>query len=309
MKKFFVFLLLIITFSLFSLNLTLKESVNLNKNFCTFYDIVNENEKYSYSNFMVLENINRNCSIITSDEILKILFKNDINNVTLVGDQVTVINSNISNDQFKITPKTELINYFNSFIDNKFVYLSINFKNNSPLIDLENITNDFKIEYPKVSNLLNDFNKIHKAILNYKDKQFEINFDISLSANIWIAKESFSKDETFSKKGFINKIIDFSNINNYDSIVFDPEKYIDSKFTKNIQIGEMLRSSFLKKSPLITKNEQVKVYYVKAPFEVILNSVSMQDCFENEKIKVKLTNSKELIGILRYKDGVKYVEI
>jgi flagella basal body P-ring formation protein FlgA len=57
------------------------------------------------------------------------------------------------------------------------------------------------------------------------------------------------------------------------------------------------------------KNESVKVIYKKNNFQVTLNSTALQDGFENEKLKVRLSNNKELTGILKVTDGEKYVEI
>ena len=308
-NKFIYISLLLLTFKLFSTTLTLKDNVTVNSCICTFYDVINENEKYNFSNFIILENIGKNNNLISAEDILKILFKNNINNITLVGDQVLVSTSNFSNEHFSMALKTELINYFNSLIDNKYIYLSLNIINTDPEIDLEKITSNYKLDYPKTSDLLKDYSKIKKINLTYNSAQYQINLDITLSANVWISNESFTKDDVFNKSGFNSKIIDFSNLNNYETIIFDPDKYSNSKFTKNIQIGEILRNNYLKKTPLVAKNEQIKVYYFKNPFEVILNAISLQDCFENEKIKIKLLNSKEITGTLKVKDGVKYVEI
>lgn len=74
-RKFIVISLLIFTLKLFSVTLTLKDNVTLNNNFCTFYDVIYENEKYNFSNFIILENINKDKNLIQADQILKFYLK------------------------------------------------------------------------------------------------------------------------------------------------------------------------------------------------------------------------------------------
>ncbi|HOV15833.1 MAG TPA: flagella basal body P-ring formation protein FlgA, partial [Spirochaetota bacterium] len=111
------------------------------------------------------------------------------------------------------------------------------------------------------------------------------------------------------KTNFIKKYLDISIFKESDSIVFDIDKVPNSKFIKSIGTGEVLKWTNIKKIPLVVKEEDLKLKIIRNSITVEINCKSMQDGYENEKIKIKLSNGRERMGLLKKDNGEIYVEI
>jgi len=133
--------------------------------------------------------------------------------------------------------------------------------------------------------------------------------NINLYGNVYISKKNFFKEEIFKKDNFIKKYVDISTYKDPENIVFNIDKIQNSKFINNIGGGEVLRWKDLSQIPLLIKNENTKAILKKGNFEIILPCIVLNDSYENQKVKIKLKNGKELIGTLKNQDGENYVEL
>ena len=174
-------------------------------------------------------------------------------------------------------------------------------KNINPALNIDELKNDFNWEYPKINNILTDINKIKNIQLFSNNQKYNVNVDIKIFAGVWSALNTVLKNESLITDSFSKTYTEITNFKNIDDIVFDPIKAKNSMFTTTLNKGEVLRWSNLKKTPVIKKGDFIKYVLRRGDIEVIINCIASQDGFENEKMKVKLANGKELSGILEMK--------
>ena len=206
-------------------------------------------------------------------------------------------------------PINFLINYLSSLIDKEKFKIDVNVVKTEPKIDLETINTNFNWELGKFNNGLKDIIELKKAILFIDKKKHNVTLDINIFTDVYMSKKSFLENDFFSRDNFIKKYLDISIFKDSDSIVFDIDKVSNSKFVKSIGTGEVLKWTNIKKIPLIVKDEDLKLKIERNSITVEINCKSMQDGYENEKIKIKLSNGRERIGLLKKSDGEVYVEI
>ncbi|HQJ05880.1 MAG TPA: flagella basal body P-ring formation protein FlgA, partial [Spirochaetota bacterium] len=207
------------------------------------------------------------------------------------------------------TPVKFLENYLADYIDSPNMKLSVSINKVSKNFDLNSIKGDYKWEIDKLKKGLADIINLKKVFINADKSRYLVELEVSVIADVYISKKSFVSGDYINKDLFIKKTVDIAAYSNGEQLVFDINKADKSKFVKDFGAGEVLRWSSIKKIPLVVKGEELKVVIKKNRTTVTIFCESMQDAYENEKIRVKLANKKEKIGILRERDGDKYVEI
>lgn len=318
MKRVAALIFTIATFSLFSINITMKESVVIDKNSITLQDIANEDISETKYDIVLAENIEKNF-ILTNKEALTKLMENNIFDASIFGKQTVIVlkRSELSGqeyindkaDETKISPVKFLENYLADYIDSPNMKLSISIGKVSKNFDLNSIKGDYKWEIDKLKKGLFDIINLKKVFINVDKARYLVELEVSVITDVYISKKSFVNGDYINKDFFIKKSVDIATYSNGELLVFDINKADKSKFIKDFGAGEVLRWSAIKKIPLIVKGEELKIVIKKNRLTVTIPCESMQDAYENEKIKVKLSNKKEKIGILKERDGDKYVEI
>lgn len=309
MKKFILFLILNI-YTLYSLNITLKEKVEITKNRLFLKEIIKEDIEDIIGRIYI--DIQKSPTIITSDFILQQLYNNNIYTINIIGAQTIV--TIISEEKEKIESKKDLDplsfikNYLSQYIPQEFD-IKVTLRNIEPYIDIFDIKKDFKWEIKKFEKGLKDVINLKKAILILNNKKYLVTFNIYIYTNVYISKKYFFKDEIFQKEYFIKKYLDISTYKDPEDIVLDIEKIKNLKFINNIGIGEILRWKDLNKIPLLVKEEETKAILKRGKFEIILPCVILANGNENEKVKIRLKNGKKLTGTLKNQNGESYVEL
>lgn len=318
MKKVIAIFLTIVTFSLFSINITMKENIVIDKNSLTLQDIANEDISDTKYDIVLAEKIEKNFILSNKDALTK-LVENNIFDASIFGKQTVIA---LKKNQLKYnesasdkvsetvtTPVKFLENYLSDYIDSPNMKLSISINKVSKNFDLNGIKGDYKWEIDKLKKGLSDIINLKKVFINVDKARYLVELEVSVITDIFISKKSFISGDYINKDFFIKKSVDIATYSNGELLVFDINKADKSKFVKDFGAGEVLRWSALKKIPLVVKGEELKIIINKNRTTITIPCESMQDAYENEKIKVKLANKKEKIGILKERDGDRYVEI
>lgn len=318
MKRVYAIFLSILTFSLFSINITMKESVVIDKDFVTLKDVANEDISDTKYDIVLAENIEKNFILSNKDALTK-LVENNIFDASIFGKQTVIA---LKKNQLKYnesasdkvsetvtTPVKFLENYLSDYIDSPNMKLSISINKVSKNFDLNSIKGDYKWEIDKLKKGLSDIINLKKVFINVDKARYLVELEVSVVTDIFISKKSFISGDYINKDFFIKKSVDIATYSDGDLLVFDINKADKSKFVKDFGAGEVLRWSGIKKIPLVVKGEELKIIIKKNRTTITIPCESMQDAYENEKIKVKLANKKEKIGILKERDGDRYVEI
>lgn len=316
-KKLILLILIFINLYAFSNTIVLKKSVFISNSVCTLQDISMNRLPEEISGIIIASSDKSSISL-SSNEILNLLFSRSIYNISLVGDNI-LINFNlkkiVDDEQtknkiiYKKNPLESLEEYFESFLDSNIFTIKIDPIKTDPSLNIKIIKSNFRWKLDKNYYSLNEIKKIKKLTLLFDEKEYSIFLDIKIYSNIWNSKSSFQKNDSFIEEGFIKNYVDITKFNNLDSIVFDIKKADNSTFIKAISPGETLKWDYLKKNPSVIKGESIKAILLKDRIEIILPCTALDNGYENQKIKAKLINGKEIIGILRNYNGEIYIEI
>ena len=318
MNKFYIVpLLIIFSFSSFSAEtIKLKERIYTEEKSVFLCDLIENRDNFIILKNIVLKDIVSFPHKITTDEIINILFDNNIFNIAIIGESCTIYNQQTNTADFvgeiysHHSPISDLENHLFSFINNNNISLKIKLIKTEPQINLENINTDYSWDFPKATYNINEIQKLNKLPVFINNKKYTIFFETELSGGVWIAKQHLFKNDFLNKGGFKYKIVDFSKEKKISSLVFDINQAINTKLINNINIGDVLYWDNLKKNPLIQKGELTKLILKKNNFEIILPCTALNDGYENERIKIRLTNGREILGKLRKEaNGVNYVEL
>ncbi len=317
LKKYIVIFFIFISLYSFSHTFVLKEKVFIDKNTINLQDIILNELPDDIPNFKITD-IDKNTITISSNKILKSLFNKSLFDVTLIGENTTIffqekINKNSNQNKeinlYKNDPLEYLEEYFESFLDKNIFTVKIVLKKIDPEINVKIIRNNFNWKLNKSYYNLSDLKKLKKLILVIDDNNYNATIEVKIYSNIWNAKQSFQKGESLNKEGFLKNNVDITKIDNFDNLVFDIKNATNSIFTTNISPGEILRWKYIKKNPIAVKGESLNAVLLKNQIEIILPCVMLYNGYENDKVKVKLTNGKEIIGTLRNNNGEIYIEI
>jgi flagella basal body P-ring formation protein FlgA len=319
MKKiFFTIIFIFILTSVFSLRLSLKDEVIIYKNNLKISDLIKENVSDDIGKIEIGE-IKFFPYKLKNNDILKKFFENGFFDITLSGEESIIYLLNEDSKKYldenqqvesKIqNPIDFLEEYLSKYIDKNKFKIKINLTKIEPFLDIENLNEEYKWELNKMKFGLKDIADLKKLDLNVGKRKYDVNIDVNIYADVFFSKQSFLKDDIVYPVHFIAKNIDITAFRDAEQLVFDVEKASNSKFITNIGTGEVLKWSVLKKIPLVVRDQGLKIKIDKAGMNISINCVAVSDAYENEKIKVKLNNGKEKIGVLRKNNGECYVEL
>jgi flagella basal body P-ring formation protein FlgA len=318
MKNILLAIYLILTFTmLYSMKFSLKDEVFIKSNSLKFSDLIIENDSGSTGNIEI-KKLDYFPLKIKSNEILKKLFENNVFDITLSGKETIVYftdDSNVEKQELiqevkkKEQPVEFLEEYLANFLDKNRFKIKVNLTKIEPFIDIDSIPEDYKWEISKLNTGLKDIANLKNVSLFAGKKKYNVSIDMNIYADVWLSRQSFIKEDFFKKESFEMKNIDITAFKDVEQLVFDIDKAQNTKFTGHIGTGEILKWNLLKRIPLVIKDENLKILIEKNGMRITLNCASLQEAFENEKIKVKLKNGREKIGTLRKNLGDCYVEL
>lgn len=320
MKSFFValsFIFFSFLTPVFGLKLSLRENVTVFEKKARVSDLIFEKYEDKILDIVVVE-LQKNFYRLTSGELISKLIENGYKDISVSGKETLICYCEESdlNDEKSDGAKIDLFNptdylsdYLASLIDKDNFKIKINVLRTEPKIDLENVKSDFNWSLGKFNDGLKDIIELKKAILFIEKKKYTVYLDVNIFGDVYISKKSFLENDFFNKDNFIRKNIDISIFKDSDTIVFDIDKVTNSRFVKAIGAGEVLKRTNIKKIPLVVKDEDLKLKIKRSNIAVEIKCKSLQDGYENEKIKIKLDNGREKIGLLRKDNGEIYVEI
>ncbi len=316
-KKYSVIFFVFVNIYLFPYTLVLKENIVTNNSKVMLQDIILNKLPPDIPNTLIIDLKKSNINI-SANKILEILFSNSIYNINLIGEYTQInLENDIQNEENAIVelnsekkdPLGYLEEYFESFFENNNFTFQIDLLKIEPEMNIKMIKNDYKWELNKSYYNLNELKKIKNIPLIIDGNKYQTTLSIKIFSNIWTAKQAFNKNDSLKEEGFLLNYIDITKLDNIDAIVFDINRAKYSTFISNINTGEILKWTQLKTKPSVTKGESIKAILKKNPFEIILPCIVINDGHEDDKIKVKLINGKEIFGILRNNKGEVYLEI
>ncbi len=319
MKSFFVisFLFLFSFFTpIYGLELSLRERVVTSHTTVKVSDLIYENVKDSIGDITIVT-LDRDSYKLKSEALLAKLLENGINDITISGKEslIYLIDDNAYKDNTDSdidppnTPVTFLKEYLSNLVDKEKFKIDVNITKVEPKIDLENVKSKWNWELGKFQNGLKDIVLLKKATLVIDKKKYNVTLETNVFTDVFISKKSFLDGDFFNRDNFLKKHLDISIFKDSETIVFDIDKVANSRFVKSIGTGEVLKWTNIKKIPLVVKDEELKLKIVRNNITVLINCKSMNDGYENEKIKVKLQNGREKVGLLKKENGEVYVEI
>lgn len=246
---------------------------------------------------------------LKSKTIIKRLFANDIYNITIIGDSVEIYPDKTLTPDYSLTnPVAFLTDYLTSYIDNENFTIKVNVQRIDPPVTLDSVYRDFKWELTKISSSINELANTKTLPLYIGDNYHLVSIDVEIYTDIWIAKKNFRAGDYVTAHDFIKKHVDITLYNETGTLVYDLNRALNSRVNNTITIGEVLKWDFLERAPLLEKGEPTKLIVTNRAIEVIIPCNTLEQGFENEKIKVKLTNGKVKFGIVKNNEGFKYVE-
>jgi flagella basal body P-ring formation protein FlgA len=302
---------------IFAVELSLKDRITVTSNFINLSDIISEPVAAEIGDIR-LADISYFPYKLNNDEIAGILIERGYKDLIVKGKEVIIYrNSNDEKsanqlDEIKKTGKNAikfLEEQLSTYVDKSKYRLKINMTGSTPFLDLESLGDDFIWELSKFNYGLKDIAGIKKMVLKSGDIKYDVDLDINIYANVYLARRSFKKGESFKNDFFFAKNVDITLYKDPEDIVLEPAKAFDSRFSEPVGSGEVLRWSSLSKNPLVVKDQNLKILIDKNGFRITVNCVALSDCFENDKLKVKLENGREKTGVLRKMDGECYVEL
>jgi flagella basal body P-ring formation protein FlgA len=280
-------------------------------------DVINESIPAEIGNIL-LADLTSFPYKINNDEIVAKLIERGYKDLIVKGKEVIIYkmtneeNSGKETAEIKKSGKNAvgfLEEQLSSYLDKSKYRIKINVTGASPSLDMDSISDDFIWELNKFNYGLKDIAGIKSLVLKSDDKKYDVDIDVNIYANVFLARRSFKKGEPFKNDFFYAKNVDITLYKDPEDIVLDPGKAYDSKFSVPVGSGEVLRWSSLSKTPLVVKEQNLKILINKNGFRITVNCIAMSDCFENEKLKVKLENGREKTGVLKRIDGECYVEL
>lgn len=313
-KKYPVIFFVFINLYLFSYTLVLKENIITKNSKVYLQDIILNDLPQNIPNIQIID-LKESKIDIPNNEILEILFSNSIFNINLIGENILInLDNNIQSEEEELNseikdPLEYLEDYFESFFGNKNFIFQIDLIKIEPDIYIKAVKSDYKWDLKKSYYALKELKEIKNLPINIDGNIYQATINIKIFSNIWTALQSFKRNDALKEDGFLKNYIDIAKLDNIDGIVFDIDRAKYSTFIENIDTGEILKWTQLKTNPFVTKGESIKAILKKNQYEIILPCTVINDGHEDEKIKVKLLNGKEIFGILRNNKGEVYLEI
>lgn len=319
-RYFFSIFYYLIAFQLLGLTLTLKEEVVTGTREITLQSVVEEKVDPSFGEIIIKE-LKKSKDMITSLEILDVLYKNEIRSVNLIGYGTVIMTEeyikenrpeqkNTKNEGLKNSgPIAVLEEHFLSFLDSSLFKVGINPRSVSPQVSLDTIKDDYTWEFKKLSYGLKDMENIKELDLVHKGRRYRVKFDLHIYATIYLTGQNVQKGLLVDPGYFYKKDIDITAFRNIDSLVFDINKVQNTKVISSLGTGHILRWSDIEKIPALINGEKTDIKVVNSDFSIVLKGTVMQKGFLNEKVRVKLDNGNILHGIVKSQGEDFYVEV
>lgn len=311
----FLALSLMIFTNLHPLEMSLKNRISVNDGRIKISDIIYESVPPEIGGITVAD-IGHFPYRLDNDEIADKLVEKGYKDLVIKGKEIIVYKEEtVSKDADEETVKSGknairfLEDSLSQYIDRNKYAIKIKSTGARPDIDPENIDENFVWELDKFSYGLKDIASIKNLFLKVGDKRYDVDLDVNIKANVWLSKRSFKKDDLFRNDSFYDRNVDITLYKNPEDVIIDVGRADDTRFSRDLGTGEVLRWSSLVKNPLVVKDQNVRIIVEKNGFRITINCVALNDGFENEKLKVRLENGTEKTGILRKTNGECYVEI
>lgn len=309
-----LFTFLITTFSLNSLNLTIREKVVVDKNIIKLSDIIKEPLKSPLKEIVIKE-VGSRPELISADKILETLFAHNVTGVNLIGSQTVIYQSSYLAKRERERRRSRkypalglLEEHLANILNEKQLEMELKVLSITPSLDLKRVVNGYRWELGKLEEGLKDLTELKRVELMYQGESYAVNLEVKIRADVWFSKEALSRNSLLDPDLFYTRNVEITDFSNPGSLVFDLKEAANSKLKKNMSSGRILRWSDLEKIPTIVKGEQLKLVINKSSVQVIIPCVSLEEGFLNEKLKVRQRNGSDMYGILKYKDGEYYVE-
>jgi len=308
MKRILFLIFCFIITNLNSLEISIKDKVIVNNRDVLFKDIVNGMLPKDLENILITR-LNSPSQQLKNNDILNEIMKRGFYDITLSGKEIIIYYNdfNLNKKKYKdiILPLQE---HISNLLDPNF-NIKVSVKNISPYIDITKIEDNFVWEIEKFNKGLKDISNLRSGILKIGDNKYNADLDLSIYANVIVAKKSFIPDELVDKLDIYSKNIDITNFKDVESLVLGFSNLDDYKFKNMVKTGELIRWENLKKVPIVQKGDNLKIVYNKNGFEIVVSGTALKDGYKDEKIRVKLFDGRERSGFLRKNDGSIYVEI
>ncbi|MBN2546142.1 MAG: flagellar basal body P-ring formation protein FlgA [Spirochaetes bacterium] len=307
MKKIILLLYILILYShLNSVTLILKDNVIIEANKIMLNDIV-KNNKY-LDNILIKET--NSCPIILfSNEIIDILFKNNIYDTVIIGNSVKINSHNRKlSDQKNFNFINQLESIISNYINSNNFKIKIDLLKISPDIDINLIDESIWI-LEQINYDLEKIADLKSVKLTYNNKIYDVLIKIHIFSNIYISKKNLLKNEIINPYDFYIKNIDITNLKSIKDIVTDINETTNYQIIKEINPTDFLRWSNLKKTALIKNGDDLTLLLNKDMIEVKIPCIALTDGYNGQKMKVRLKNGNERIGKLKKIEGKFYVEI
>ena len=308
MKRILFLVFCFIITNLNSLEISIKDKVIVNNRDVLFKDIVNGILPKDLENILITR-LNSPSQQLKNRDILNEIMKRGFYDITLSGKETIIYYNDLYLNKKKykdiILPLQE---HISNLLDPNF-NVKVSVRNISPYIDITKIEDNFVWEIEKFNKGLKDISNLRNAILKIGDNKYNADIDLSIYANVIVAKKGFVPDELVDKLDIYTKNIDITNFKDVESLVLGFSNLDDYKFKNVVKTGELIRWENLKKVPIVQKGDNLKIVYNKNGFEIVVSGTALKDGYKDEKIRVKLFDGRERSGFLRRSDGNIYVEI
>ncbi len=125
-------------------------------------------------------------------------------------------------------------------------------------------------------------------------KRLSVGLDVSWRRRVLVARRDVSVGERLSPDMFtVEERYLKSTTPDYE---IDLEDILNYKATKPITKGEILRKSYLKKTPVIKRGDEVRVLYKRGNIEILLRAKALENGYVGSKVRLKLDNGKVIRG-------------
>ena len=316
-KTVLIIFIFFLTYQLTAVEMSLKSKMISRDGKIVLSDIINEKVEDDIAGLKIAD-ISSFPYRLRNDEVLARLIENGYRELILKGKEIIIYQNDPDDEITKphngnLTDKKDALTFLeeslSSYIDATRYRIRIGATRIDPSIDLKNVNENFIWVMDKFKYGLKDIASIKKLVLKVDNKNYSVDLDVKVLADANIARRNFKKGELFNNDFLKAKSIDLTLYKNPEDIVVDGSKTYKYRFACNIGTGEVLRWSDLDRNPPVSKNQSLKILIEKNGFSITVNCTALEDCFDNEKIKIRLDNGREKTGILRNKNGEYHVEL
>lgn len=312
--KLITVLLLLVSFTVFAETFSLRDRITVAAGSDIYLsDVVFENVPADRD--LCIKSNNYESDRITISRIIECFVNNDIYDITVFGTDCYVCVENNAKDMsfgmrkdmsfdsdsftcdaVNIPPTRMLNNYLSNYVDNN-IDLKISVQKVVPPIELDEVS-DYKWELNKIKTSLSDIVNLKRLGIIINDKRYTVFVNVQAYADVYIANKPHYAGECLSQSNWLKKNVDISLYKDCVGIVTDIGKAVNSFLKENVNVGDVLRWSSVNQIPFVYKGESLTAINNQGNIKLSLPCTALKDSYINEKIKVKLYNGNEIVGIL-----------